>query len=106
MQLFIGSYIFQLVDAGLFDSISSSFALTEFTLPDEISFNWQTEIYEPHNIWKKTGLSSSATAELRLKYFSITLKKESHVIGLLRKELVFGQIQKKWSKFKGTQSRL
>ena len=46
-------------------------------------------------------LNPRATAELRLKSFKITLKRESHVIRLFQKELVFGQFQNKWSKCSG-----
>ena len=50
----------------------------------------------------KTGLNPRATAEVRLNSFSKTLKKESHVIGLSQKELVFRQLQNKWGTFSGS----
>ena len=55
--------------------------------------------------FEKTELNPRATAELRLKSFSITLKRESHAIKLFQKELVFGQFQNKWSKCSGSSSQ-
>ena len=55
--------------------------------------------------FEKTGLNPRATAELRLKSFSITLKRESCAIKLFQKELVFGQFQNKWSKCSGSSSQ-
>ena len=55
--------------------------------------------------FRKTGLNPRATAEVRLKSFLITLKKENHVIELSQKELVFGQFQNKWGKFSSSFSQ-
>lgn len=51
------------------------------------------------------GLNPRATAELRWKSFTTTLTRESHVIRLFQKELVFGKFQNKWSKCSGSFSQ-
>ena len=53
----------------------------------------------------KTGLNPRATAEVRLKFFPITLKKESHAIGLSQKKLAFVQFQNKRGKFSSSFSQ-